>query len=197
MSSVVERRLANLERSFLSFIESVPDAMVLSDGEGKIVLANTNTEKLFGYRRDSVLGKKVEILIPARFRARHLRQRATYYSNPAIRPMGIGREVLARRKGGGEFRVEINLSPIQIGGELFIWSAIRDVSVREVLFRRIHIALEKRGIQGLISICAWCKRVRDECGSWQLLEKYVASHSEIKFTHGICDYCSQKLDPRQ
>jgi PAS domain S-box-containing protein len=134
MSGVAERRL-------LSFIESVPDAMMLSDAEGKIALVNTNTEKLFGYRRDSVPGKKVEI-IPPRFRARHLRQRARNYLNPAIRPMGLGRDVLARCKGGGEFRLEINLSPIQIGGALFVRSAIRDVSVRKALLSWTERATE-------------------------------------------------------
>jgi PAS domain S-box-containing protein len=196
MSNVAEDLLANLERRFLSFIESLPDAMVLSDTEGNIVLLNTNTEKLFGYRRRETLGQKVEVLIPARFHARHRRDRTTYYSNPSIRPMGIGRDVLACRKDGRELLVEINLSPVRIGEELFVWSAIRNVSEREALFRRIRLALEKGGVhRGQLLICAWCKRVREQHGSWQPLEQYIALHSAMKFTHGMCEECLQKLDP--
>jgi PAS domain S-box-containing protein len=196
MSAVSEHILTNLEGRFLSFIESVPDAMVLSDTQGKIVLLNTNTEKLFGYRRREILGEKMEVLVPARFHDRHSRHRANYYSNPSIRPMGIGRDVLACRKNGGEFLVEINLSPVRIRGELFVWSAIRNVSEREALFRRVRISLEKAGVyRGQISICGWCKRVREEHGTWQALDQYIALHSAIKFTQSMCEECLQKLDP--
>ena len=194
MSAVAEDSF--IESLFLPFIETVPDAMVLSNAEGKIVLINTNTEKLFGYRRDEVAGEKVEVLIPARFHARHCRHRANYYSDPHIIPMGIGRELSACRKDGSEFRVEVNLGPVQIKGELFVWSAIRDVSLREALLDRMLTALQERGSQrGIVSICAWCKRVRDERGSWQTLEQYVASHSDINFPHDLCKDCLQKLDP--
>ena len=145
MSAVAEDSF--IESLFLPFIETVPDAMVLSNAEGKIVLINTNTEKLFGYRRDEVAGEKVEVLIPARFHARHCRHRANYYSDPHIIPMGIGRELSACRKDGSEFRVEVNLSPVQIKGELFVWSAIRDVSLREALLDRMLTALQERGSQ--------------------------------------------------
>jgi hypothetical protein len=84
--------------------------------------------------------------------------------------VGIGRELLACRKDGSEFSVSISLSPVQLRGVLFVWSAIRDVSEREALSRRIRVALKEQGVdRGLISICAWCKRVCDERGSWQAL----------------------------
>jgi protein-histidine pros-kinase len=107
--------------SFLVFIESVPDPMVLSDRSGRIVLVNSNTETLLGYGRDELLGKKVEILIPARFHAQHPRHRADYYSSPSIRPMAIGRrELPGHRRDGSEFRVQINLSPVHIRGETLV-----------------------------------------------------------------------------
>jgi PAS domain S-box-containing protein len=196
VSAVAQNLVANLEESFLLFIESVPDAMVLSNREGRIVLVNINTEKLFGYRRDELLGKKVEILIPARFRAGHRRHRAAYYADPSIRPMGIGRDLFGSRKDGTEFPVQINLSPVQIRGEHLVWSAIRGVGEREAFTAQVRIALNKRRVlRGLISICAWCKRIRDERGSWQRLESYIESHSETKFTHGLCRDCLQRLDP--
>jgi PAS domain S-box-containing protein len=196
MSAPAPNVLSDFQESFLLFIESVPDAMVLSDREGRVVLVNANTEKLFGYRRDELLGRKVEILLPPRFRVRHRRERAKYYSDPTTMHMGIGREVLGCRKGGAEFPVEIYLSPVEIRGERLVWSAIRDVSDREVSFGRVRIV--SGGQQdpcGLISICAWCKKVRDACGSWQPLDQYIASHSETKFTHGLCVDCLHKLNP--
>ena len=81
--------LGSIKETFLQFLETVPDAMVLSDRNGRIVLVNTNTEKLFGYGRSELLGKKVEVLMPARFRTRHRRHRVAYYANPGIRPMGV------------------------------------------------------------------------------------------------------------
>lgn len=187
---------ASLEAMFLPFIESVPDAMVMSDTDGDIVLVNTNTEKLFGYPRGEILGKNVELLVPARFKAPHRRHRASYYSDPSIRPMGIGREVSARGKDGGEFRVEIYLSPVHIWGKLFVWSTIRDISEREALFNRVRSALTAQGIyRALVSVCAWCRRVRDERGPWQGLDQYAESNWSIEFSHGICQDCLQRLEP--
>lgn len=196
MSAVAQSLLKNLEESFLVFIESVPDAMVLSDRSGRIVLVNSNTERLFGYSRDQLLGKKVEILIPPRFHGHHRRHRADYYADPSIRPMGKGRELTGLRKDGTEFHVDINLSPVQIRGETLVWSAIREATEREAAVGRVRIALkEQRFHGGLVAICAWCKRVRDEVGSWLPMEQYVAAHSDTKFTHGLCKECLQNLDP--
>jgi PAS domain S-box-containing protein len=196
VSAIAPTLLANLEESVLVFIESVPDAMVLSDRSGRIVLANSNTETLFGYRRNELLGKKVEILVPARFRRDHRRHRADYYSDPGIRPMGKGRVLRGCRKNGSEFLVEINLRPVQIRGETLVWSAIRNATEREAAVSRVRIALKERGFRGgVIAICSWCKRVRDEVGAWLPLDQYVLSHSDAQFTHGLCQDCSRKLDP--
>lgn len=196
MGAIVQSLLTNLEEKFLVFIESVPDAMVLSDRSGRIVLLNSNTERLFGYSRDELVGEKVEILMAARFRSHHRKHRADYCSDPRIRPMGVGRELSGLRKDGTEFRVEINLSPVVIRGEALVWSAIRDPAGREATVSRIRIALKEQGLNGgLIAICAWCKRLRNEAGLWLPFEQYLAAHSDTKFTHGLCKDCLRKLDP--
>src|SRR5678816_4909973 len=155
---------------------------------------NTNTERMFDYSRAELLGREVEYLLPERFRAKHRSDRAAYYANPRIRPMGVGVDVRACRRDGTEFPVEISLSPVELRGNLFVWAAIRNVADRELVVAKLRGALASaRILRGLISICAWCKRIRDERGAWQDVEAYIESHSETKFTHGICQDCRGKL----
>jgi PAS domain S-box-containing protein len=187
----------SLDEKFLQFLETVPDAMILSDQTGRIVLANTNTERMFGYSPDELAGKELEILVPERLRALHREHRAIYYADPSIRRMGVGRDQCACGKDGVEFPVEISLSPVEISGEALVWSAIRNISDRERTVAQLLVELEKKGLilGGLISICAWCKRIQDQGGLWQQLERYIESRSHAKFTHGICQDCLEKLDP--
>lgn len=185
------------DRGFLNFLETVPDAMTLSDGAGNIVLVNTKAEKLFGYSRDELLGKKLEILVPPRLRGLHRRHRAAYYVDPTLRHMGIGRDVHLCQKDGTELPVEISLCPLKIRGHPLVWSAIRSISDREYVICELRNSLNKvKGLTGLISVCAWCKRICDELGDWQPLEGFIQLHSsEAKFTHGMCKDCLKKLNP--
>jgi|RhiMethySRZTD1v2_1073278.scaffolds.fasta_scaffold266078_3 PAS domain S-box-containing protein len=189
--------LASIKGEFLDFLEGVPDAMVLSDHKGRIVLMNSNAERMFGYSRGELIDREVEILMPSQFRTRHRHNRATYYANPSMRPMGIAQLLSALRKDGTEFRVEINLSPVEIGGHHLVWSAIRNVSDREPIFAQFRSAVESAliSLRGLIAICAWCNRILDERGLWQQLERFIELHSEAKFTHAMCPDCLRKLDP--
>ena len=185
----------SLKEIFQLFMESAPDAMVLSNRDGRIILANSSVENMFGYRRGELHGKRVEVLIPPRFRVRHRRARAEYYADPATRTMGIGQRVLGYRKNGSEFPVDINLSTVNVSGGSLVWSAIRDVSEKEASASRILVASGHRCQWRLIPVCAWCKRVCSETGLWQPMEEYIASNSEARFTHGICSDCVRKLDP--
>jgi len=192
-----EAFLASIRKKFSDFLESVPDAMILSDQEGTILLANNNAERMFGYSRDELAGQKVEFLMPERFRTRHRRYRRSYYTDPSTRPMGAGRELCARGKDGIEFPVEISLSLTEIAGRTLAWSAIRNVDDRDRSIALVREAIQNKliALKGLTSICAWCKRIRDEDGFWQELEKYIELHSKTKLTHGICQDCLRKLDP--
>jgi PAS domain S-box-containing protein len=188
---------AFIGEKLLHFIETVPDAMILSNRKGRIILANTNTERMFGYTRDELVGKEVEILVPVQFRTRHREDRATYYANSKIRRMGVGRDLWACGKDGVKFPVQISLSPVEIRGKTLVWSAICNISDREHTIAELQRTLLKKGLVlgGLISVCAWCNRVRDEGGSWQQLERYIESHSQTTFTHGIYQDCLLRLDP--
>ena len=116
-----------------ALLDAAPDAMVITDREGRIVLVNARVESLFGYRRDELLGRGVEVLMPERFHASHPEHRLRYFDEPHPRAMGVGGLGLtARRKDGTEFAVEISLSPLETTDGVVAITAIRDISERRV-----------------------------------------------------------------
>jgi PAS domain S-box-containing protein len=117
--------------AFHSVIGSLPDAIVVIDGDGYIRLVNEQTEKLFGFRRAEMYGWPIELLVPNRFRAGHVAQRDRYLANPRVRPMGVSLDLFGRRKNGSEFPVEISLSPIETENGTLVASTIRDTTQKK------------------------------------------------------------------
>jgi PAS domain S-box-containing protein len=125
-------RRKQADRKFRALLESAPDAFVLTDERGRIELVNSQTEQLFGYRREELLGQPIELLVPQRFRQVHTRHREGYFSKPRVRQMGLGMHLFGQRKDGTEFPVEVSLAPLQTeDGRTLVSSAIRDVTERK------------------------------------------------------------------
>lgn len=140
-NSVVETLLS------ISVLEAIPDAVVAVNQQGVILQINSQTEKLFDYTRDELIGQKIEMLVPERQRGAHHDHRAQFHARPKIRRMGSGLDLYGRRRDGSELPVEISLSPLGTGDAMVVLTVIRDISDRkhiEEQLRRAHDELERR-----------------------------------------------------
>jgi PAS domain S-box-containing protein len=131
-------------------LESAPDAVVVVDKEGIIQLINSQTVKMFGYDKAEITGQSIEVLIPKRFRKKHVGYREGYYAEHPVRPMGVGLDLFGLRKNGNEFPVEISLSPLDTEDGLLVSAAIRDITRRKLVeadVQKLNEDLQQRAAQ--------------------------------------------------
>jgi protein-histidine pros-kinase len=128
---------------FRGLLEAAPDAIVIVDGTGSIVLVNSQAERMFGYPRAELIGQPIEILVPARFRAVHGKHRADYVPSPRVLEMKARVDLTGVRKDGSEFPVEIGLSPLATDDGVLIIGAIRDVTAR----KKVERALQEKNVE--------------------------------------------------
>jgi len=126
------------QRDFAALVEHSPHAVVITDQEGRIVLVNRETERVFGYGREELLGRTVEVLVPERLRRGHVRHRGGYLASPAMRSLGASRCLLGRRKDGTEFPTEIGLSYVETRDGILVMSAIADTTQRKQAEERLR-----------------------------------------------------------
>jgi len=129
-----------LEARFRATVESAPTAMVMTDAAGLILLVNAETEELFGYSREELLGREVEVLVPERYRTQHPHLRARFLTSPETRRMGAGRDLFGLRKDGSEFPVEIGLNPLETDEGPLVLAAIVDITERKQAEEELRIA---------------------------------------------------------
>jgi PAS domain S-box-containing protein len=129
----ITERKRREEKRAEDLLEAAPDAMVVVDQTGRIVLVNAQTERLFGYLREEILGQPVEVLIPQRFHQRHQAHRTSFFSEQRVRPKETQLDLFGLRKDGSEFPVEISLSPIETEKGVLVTSAIRDITERKLI----------------------------------------------------------------
>jgi two-component system sensor kinase FixL len=135
-ASETEHEMA-AERRFRLVVEAAPNAMVMVNRAGEIVLVNAEAERLFGYKRSELLGQPVEMLVPARFRGHHPGMRTTFFVDPRPRAMGAGRDLHGLKSNGSEFPVEIGLNPIETDEGTMVLSAIIDITERKIAERAL------------------------------------------------------------
>jgi PAS domain S-box-containing protein len=178
----------NSEERFRAFLESAPDAVVIIDPQGEIVFVNAQTETMFGYTRDELVGSPVETLLPERFRGGHAGHRQRYLTDPRIRPMGAGVELYGRRKNGNEFPVDILLSPLETEQGVLVSSAIRDISERklsEQYFQAQHAVT--RALADATTVAEVMPRVLEELGrsmGWELGEYWAVDEPDRVLRRG-------------
>lgn len=191
---------SDAKRLLGSLLETAPDAMLIVDGHGAILLANSQTEQLFGYNREELIGQPVEMLMPARFRGAHAQHRIEFFAVPRLRPMGTGLDLYGLRRDGSEFPVEISLSPFASEGGILVASSIRDVSDRkraEQELRRAYAELDQRVLQRTAELEIVTQELRARISMHEQTEKDLRQ-SEERFrllVEGTKDYAIFMLNP--
>lgn len=197
-----ESALLESEARYRMLFESAGDAIFMLDAEGRdagrIVDANRAAAEMHGYSVEELLDLRISDLdapdaaqkVPARMRR-------------LLKGEWLKEEITHLRKDGTMFPVEINAGLLELGHHRYVLAFDRDITVRkaaeeerEKLIVRLREALEKiKTLRGLLPMCAWCKKIRDDKGYWKKVEDYVKEHSDATFTHGICPDCLKKISP--
>src|SRR5271154_3630352 len=182
-----EKHLAQMEGRYRGLLEAAPDAMVVVNQVGEIVLLNVQAEKRFGYRRDELVGQKVKNIIPEGFAERLVADATRTAADALAQQIGTGIELYGRRKNGSDFPIEIMLSPLESAEGTLVTAAIRDISVRKEAER--HLARMEGRYRGLLEAAPDAMVVVNQGGEIVLLNV----QAEKQFGYGRDELVGQKV----
>jgi PAS domain S-box-containing protein len=194
----VRREAERASRQLAAIVEGSDDAIISQTLAGIITSWNKAAEIIYGYTAEEAIGQPVSIHMPPE----HIQEIPALLARIGRGERIVHHETIRRRKNGADISVSLTISPIRGDSDSIIGASTiaRDITERErVRKEREELILELREalakvktLKGLLPICAWCKKVRDDSGYWQQIEAYIRDHSEADFSHGICPACAQK-----
>jgi PAS domain S-box-containing protein len=162
MMDITERKKAEIK--FRDLLESAPDAMIIANEKGEIVLVNHQTEVIFGYKKEELISKSIELLVPADSHKGHAARRARYFRNPGTRAIGSGFELFAVKKDGSKFPVEISLSPLETHEGKLVSAVIRDITQRKKAEEELRISEQR--YRSLIEQASDAIMITDQTGNF-------------------------------
>lgn len=199
-----EGALRESEARTRAILESALDAIITIDHQGRILEFNRAAEQTFGFPRADALGKPMaDLVIPPALRERHRFGLARYLQTGQAVVLGQRLEMVAARKDGSEFPIELTITRVELEGPPTFTGFVRDITERkraeadrEKLIGELREAVANvKTLSGLLPICACCKKIRDDAGYWHQVETYLTRNSQLLFTHSYCPDCAQKLYP--
>jgi diguanylate cyclase (GGDEF)-like protein/PAS domain S-box-containing protein len=190
----MEQEIRESHERFQALLEAAPDAIVLVNSAGEIVLGNAEMERIFGYRRDELLGKSVDLLVPEAHRSAHPRHRSAYMAAPAVRRMAGRSNLQGRRKDGSLIPLEISLSPVVFKSEIHAIAIVRDVTERRA--QELKIARLSRIHEVLSGINSAIVRIRDRGDLFREACRIAVEHGGFGIAWiGTLDAQAQEITP--
>jgi PAS domain S-box-containing protein len=186
MARPMVHRIAEIQKRFRTLLESAPDAMVIINASGTIVMVNRRTEELFGYSRDEITGQPIEMLMPQRFREKHPGRVRSFFTNPSARAMGLGLELFGFKKSGLEFPVEISLSPIETEDGTLVASSLRDITERkqaeeELKALNANVETQRRTEIALNKLSELLRCEQEMCNLASVIVHELAHYLDLQF----------------
>ena len=184
----IERRLRKSEGKYRSLIDNVSEAIVSADSHGNIIYCNPSAETILGYLADEAVGRPITFIWPERFREAYQEEMGLVLSTGKTKFIGKTVESKGLRRDGSEFPLEFTLTAIEIKKEIFFIVVARDITERKWTEEE-----REELIGGVLPICSYCKKIRNDQNNWEPIEEYIGQRTGTVFTHGVCPECYEKF----